>query len=65
MAAFLNRGLDLPAATTDYFADDNGTVFEGDINAVAAAGISKGCNPPANDESAHRFCDPGADGGFP
>lgn len=50
MAAFLNRGLDLPAATTDYFTDDDGTTFEADINAVAAAGISKGCNPPTNDE---------------
>lgn len=56
MAAFLNRGLDLPAASIDYFADDDGTVFEADINAVAAAGISKGCNPPDNNE----FCPNGS-----
>lgn len=52
MAAFLNRALDLPPATSDFFTDDDGTVFESDVNAVAAAGITKGCNPPAND----RFC---------
>ena len=52
MAAFLKRALDLPPATSDFFTDDDGTVFESDVNAVAAAGITKGCNPPAND----RFC---------
>ena len=34
------------------FVDDNGSVHEGDIEAVAAEGITKGCNPPDND----RFC---------
>ncbi len=48
MAAFINRALDLPAATADYFTDDDGTTFEGDLNAIAAAGITKGCNPPTN-----------------
>jgi hypothetical protein len=52
MAAFLRRALDLPHADTDYFIDDNGSTFEDDINAIAAAGITKGCNPPAND----RYC---------
>ena len=52
MAAFIRRALSLPATSTDYFIDDNDSIFEGDINAVAAAGITKGCNPPAND----RFC---------
>jgi hypothetical protein len=28
---------------------EGGSVFEADINALAAAGISKGCNPPDND----------------
>ncbi|MDH4119532.1 MAG: hypothetical protein OEW30_19275, partial [Acidimicrobiia bacterium] len=36
----------------DRFADDNGSVFEADIEALAAAGITVGCNPPIND----RFC---------
>ncbi len=45
MAAFLVRALALPASSTDYFADDNGTTFEHDINALAATGITKGCSP--------------------
>ncbi len=52
MAAFLRRALQLPAATTDYFIDDTGNTFESDINAIAEAGITKGCNPPVND----RYC---------
>ena len=48
MAAFLTRALKLPSATKDYFADDDGSIFEADINAVAAAGITVGCNPPEN-----------------
>ena len=52
IAAFLARALDLPPTTTDYFTDDNGTLFENDINRIAALGITKGCNPPTND----RFC---------
>jgi hypothetical protein len=34
------------------FVDDNGHVFEPAIEAVAAEGITKGCNPPVND----KFC---------
>jgi len=52
MAAFLRRHLRLPAASRDHFRDDNGSTFENDINRLAEAGITKGCNPPAND----RFC---------
>jgi hypothetical protein len=33
---------------TNRFIDDNGSVFETDINKIAAAGITKGCNPPSN-----------------
>lgn len=47
MAAFLNRYLDLPAATKDYFDDDNGSIFEDDINRLAEAGITKGCGTRA------------------
>ncbi|MGB8362747.1 MAG: N-acetylmuramoyl-L-alanine amidase [Acidimicrobiia bacterium] len=54
MAAFLARALALPPAT-DRFVDDDGNVFEGDIDRLAAAGITRGCNPPAND----RFCPDG------
>ena len=34
------------------FDDDNGHTFEKDINCIASAGITRGCNPPANT----RFC---------
>jgi len=43
MASFLVRALHLPAATTDYFADDAGSPHEADINSLAEAGISAGC----------------------
>jgi subtilisin family serine protease len=52
MAAFLNRALELAPTTEDFFTDDEGNIFEGDINELAAAGITKGCNPPINDD----FC---------
>lgn len=42
MAAFLARALNLPATSNDYFPDDDGSTFEGDINALAEAGIAKG-----------------------
>ena len=48
MAVYLARALDLPAATKDYFIDDNGSQFENDINRAAEAGITRGCNPPTN-----------------
>lgn len=52
MAAFLSRALDLPAGASVDFADDDDSIFEADIQKIAAAGITQGCNPPAND----RFC---------
>lgn len=52
MAAFLARALHLPAADGDWFVDDDGIVFEGAIDRIAAAGVTVGCNPPGND----RFC---------
>ena len=48
MAAFLTRALRLPATSTDFFVDDNNSIFENGINRVAQAGITFGCNPPAN-----------------
>jgi len=52
MATMLVRALDLPAVTDDFFVDDGESVHQGSINALAAAGITRGCNPPANTE----FC---------
>lgn len=43
MAAFLAAALKLPAGP-ERFTDDNGTPFEAAINAVAAAGITSGCD---------------------
>lgn len=48
-AAFFNRGLNLKPSATDAFVDDDTSIFEGDINAIAAIGITMGCNPPEND----------------
>ena len=39
---------DTPAPTEGTFADDDDSVHQDDIEALAAAGITKGCNPPAN-----------------
>lgn len=53
MAAFLVRSLGLIGdGGGNGFSDDNGLVFEDDIARLAAAGVTRGCNPPAND----RFC---------
>ncbi len=52
MAAFLVRALGLPAGPSDRFVDVGASVFEDDIDRLAAAGITKGCNPPVND----RYC---------
>ena len=52
MAAFLKRALDLAAAGDQGLTDIAESVFVGDINALYASGITRGCNPPAN----NRFC---------
>jgi hypothetical protein len=52
MAAFLVRALDLVNSGQSQFIDDDGSVFESDIERLAAAGITYGCNPPSNT----RFC---------
>ncbi|MGZ8475373.1 MAG: S8 family serine peptidase [Candidatus Limnocylindria bacterium] len=52
MASFLARALRLPASGADYFDDDAGSPHEGNINALAASGITLGC-------ASRQFC-PGA-----
>ncbi|HEX6302241.1 MAG TPA: S-layer homology domain-containing protein [Acidimicrobiia bacterium] len=52
MAAFLVRALNLSPGRVVDFSDDNGSRFESDIEAIAAAGITTGCNPPYNT----KFC---------
>ena len=51
-AAVLSRAFDIGAASEVDFVDDDRSVFEQAIGGLAAAGITRGCNPPAND----RFC---------
>ncbi|HSO00360.1 MAG TPA: S-layer homology domain-containing protein, partial [Candidatus Nanopelagicales bacterium] len=43
MADFLARALGLPAGP-DAFVDDDGSIYEASINAIAAAGITAGCD---------------------
>ncbi len=45
MASFLVRAFAVPRSSHDYFSDDAGNSHEGDINAIAAAGITTGCSP--------------------
>ena len=45
MAAMIARALDLGPGGEDAFDDDDGSMFEGDINALATAGITQGCAP--------------------
>lgn len=52
MAAFLVRALGLTASSSVEFTDDDNSVFETDIEKLATARITLGCNPPQNT----RFC---------
>jgi hypothetical protein len=51
MAAFLTRALDLEARPASY-EDTMDSVFRHDVGAIAARGITRGCDPPRN----RRFC---------
>ena len=53
MAAFLVRALGYTDdGGGDLFTDDDGSVFEGDIDRLGTAGVTLGCNPPENT----KFC---------
>jgi hypothetical protein len=53
LAAFLVRALDYTdTGGGDLFRDDNDSTFEDAINKLGTAGLTRGCNPPTNDE----FC---------
>ena len=45
MATFLRRAYDLGPTGTDFFTDDEVSSHEGDINRLAASGITRGCSP--------------------
>ncbi len=53
MAAFMVRAFGYSGgASTNYFVDDNGHIFEGAINRLRTAKVTLGCNPPAY----NRYC---------
>ncbi len=53
MAAFLARALGFTdSGDGNLFSDDDGSIFETSIDRLATAGVTKGCNPPINDN----FC---------
>ena len=53
MAAFLARAFRLTDPIVgNLFADDDGSIFEADIDKLGAHGVSRGCNPPQN----NHFC---------
>jgi predicted outer membrane repeat protein len=45
MAALLVRMFDLPFSPIDAFSDDETSIYEADINNLAASGITAGCTP--------------------
>lgn len=49
MAAFIDRGFKLSETVIDFFTDDDRSIFEPAINRLAAAEVTRGCNPPVND----------------
>jgi hypothetical protein len=50
MAAFLVRALGYTDdGGGDLFTDDDDSIFESDIDKLATAGVTLGCNPPVND----------------
>lgn len=51
-AAVFARALRLPPPAADHFEDDDGSIFASDIDRIADAGITRGCDPPAN----RHFC---------
>ena len=54
MAAFLVRALNLTDnGGGDLFIDDDGSIFENDIDKLGTAGVTKGCNPS---EGNTKFC---------
>ncbi len=48
MAAFLVRAFDYTDRGDIDFVDDDDSIFEADIEKLATAGVTKGCNPPDN-----------------
>jgi hypothetical protein len=45
--------------------DDDGSVFEGDIDRLGTAGVTRGCNPPTTTDSVRLTRDQRTDGDLP
>ena len=43
MASFLAAAFDVPPSSVDHFGDDDSSIHEDDINAIASAGLASGC----------------------
>jgi len=53
MAAFLVRAIGyVDDGGGNLFIDDDDSIFENDIDKLGTAGVTKGCNPPTNNQ----FC---------
>ena len=53
MAAFLVRAIGyVDGGGGNLFIDDDDSIFENDIDKLGTAGVTKGCNPPTNNQ----FC---------
>jgi hypothetical protein len=65
MAAMLARGFEYPTSNSDTFNDDDGHLFEQDIQKIAKAGVIRGCNPPVNPLLPQQACQSWRDGNFP
>ena len=50
MAAFLVRAFRITGGEgSDLFVDDDGNIHEWAIDILGTSGVTRGCNPPAND----------------
>jgi len=54
MAQFLVAAFGFASSDVDAFIDDESSRYEADINAIAAVGVTLGCNPPENDRCPDR-----------
>lgn len=50
-AAMVARALDAPVVGGDTFIDDDASVFEANLESLAALSVIRGCNPPVNDRA--------------
>ncbi len=54
LVAIVTSSDSLSALQTNTFVDDDGNIHEANIEYIAEAGVTKGCNPPRIQTTAHR-----------